>query len=73
MKKQVKILGIAFGLFAFSLVFFVSTTAKAQASVGGGDEDWICCQHPLGIGCTDNGGVFWANDIYIPGSQNSCS
>ena len=68
MKKQVKILGLSFGLFAFSFGSFLISPAMAQESV----EDWICCLHPRGIGCVDKGGVFWPNDIKIIGSQPGC-
>lgn len=69
MKKYVIILSLAIGLFAFSFGSFVSPQAVAQDSV----EDWICCLHPLGIGCTDKSGVFWPDDIYIPGNKPTCS
>ncbi|RAI95389.1 hypothetical protein [Algoriphagus yeomjeoni] len=54
-----------------SFAFFMGNPTNVQAE--GEEEDWICCQHPFGTGCTDKDGYEWPDDIRIDGSQPTCT
>ncbi len=74
MKNKIKVFGLSLGMTAMSFAFFVGNPTYAQEGLPGeGEDDWICCQHPWGTGCTDKGGVQWPDDIRINGSQPTCT
>jgi hypothetical protein len=72
MKRRFELLVFSCGFFVLTFGVLLPSPSIAQGSVGE-VEDWICCYRFWAIGCTDKGGVFGSNDVYISGNRPTCS